>query len=262
MSFLNSNNSEFLSARITQKGRRAIAEGNFVIKYFQVGDSEFDYNFNQFTGTGTTPHEKVLAPMDKDAQVKYPYLVFSGDTVTTYGDPVQQSLTEIIKNDMGPAGFVSDYVTYDTEACTGTTINCTKQEVSLSVMSGSTSIQLPSDTAVNFNGCEYITVLFNNRTVNTTPTLTGNSTSLIYKVIDINENTDIITIDRVTPNFSTLTGYAQVICNSCSVEFDVPTTIAPPCHPNIPDPAMPHDPWNMEIVWTQNLQDYKVQMKI
>jgi hypothetical protein len=251
MSFLNSNNSEFLSARITQKGRRAIAEGNFVIKYFQVGDSEFDYNFNQFTGTGTTPHEKVLAPMDKDAQVKYPYFVFSGDTQTTYGDPVQQSLTETIKNDMGAAGFVSDYVTYDTEDCTGTTINCTKQEINLNVISGSTSIQLPSDTAVNFNGCQYITILFNNRTVNTIPTLTGNSTSLIYKVTNINEDTDVITIDRATPNFSTLTGYAQVICNSCSVEFDTPTTIAPPCHPNIPDPAMPHDSWNMEIVWTQ-----------
>jgi hypothetical protein len=52
MSFLNSNNSEFLSARITKKGRMAIAKGNFIIEYFQVGDSEFDYtsNFTEFTG--------------------------------------------------------------------------------------------------------------------------------------------------------------------------------------------------------------------
>ena len=64
MSFLNSNNSEFLTARITQKGRKSIAEGNFVISYFQIGDSEFDYNFTGFTGNGVTPHQKVLAPME------------------------------------------------------------------------------------------------------------------------------------------------------------------------------------------------------
>ena len=32
MSFLNSNNSDYLSARLTKKGRKSIAEGNFVIK--------------------------------------------------------------------------------------------------------------------------------------------------------------------------------------------------------------------------------------
>jgi hypothetical protein len=34
MSFLDSNNLEFLAARITQKGRNAIAKGNFKIDYF------------------------------------------------------------------------------------------------------------------------------------------------------------------------------------------------------------------------------------
>ena len=81
MSFLNSNNSEFLSARITKKGRQSIAEGNFNIKYFQIGDSEFDYNvkFGGFTGaiTGGTraPHQRILAPLDGDQHVKYPYLI-------------------------------------------------------------------------------------------------------------------------------------------------------------------------------------------
>ena len=35
MSFLNQNNAEFLSARLTQKGRKSIAEGDFQIKFFQ-----------------------------------------------------------------------------------------------------------------------------------------------------------------------------------------------------------------------------------
>jgi hypothetical protein len=40
MSFLNSSNSEYLSARITQKGRNSIAKGEFIINYFQIGDSD------------------------------------------------------------------------------------------------------------------------------------------------------------------------------------------------------------------------------
>ena len=46
MSFLNSNDSEYLSARITNVGRQMIAQGNFVITNFQIGDSEFDYQCN------------------------------------------------------------------------------------------------------------------------------------------------------------------------------------------------------------------------
>jgi hypothetical protein len=61
MSFLNNNNSEFLSARITQKGRNAIAKGNFNIEYFQIGDSEFDYTTAFSTLTGQTTHLKVMS---------------------------------------------------------------------------------------------------------------------------------------------------------------------------------------------------------
>ena len=49
MSFLSNNNSEFLSVRITQKGRNSIAKGSFNVSYFQIGDSEFDYT-SPFTG--------------------------------------------------------------------------------------------------------------------------------------------------------------------------------------------------------------------
>jgi len=49
MSFLNGNNSEYLSARLTQSGRRAIAKGDFKISYFSIGDSEFVYT-NPFSG--------------------------------------------------------------------------------------------------------------------------------------------------------------------------------------------------------------------
>ena len=73
MSFLSQNNAEFLSARLTQKGRKSIAQGDFQIKFFQVGDSEFDYTlpFDSLDGIGNNPQQNVLAPFDKDSQVLY-----------------------------------------------------------------------------------------------------------------------------------------------------------------------------------------------
>jgi hypothetical protein len=246
MSFLNSNNSEFLTARITQKGRKSIAEGNFVISYFQIGDSEFDYNFTGFTGNGVTPHQKVLAPMDKDAQVKYPYKLTSSESLT-YGNPIKQNTLDTIKNVMGPAGFVSDYVEYDSVDCTGTTIACEIQEISLSQVDGTNLLTVL--TGATYNGCEYVTILFNSRTCGEIPTLTGETNSLVYKITGITGNE--LAFDRIMPNFSSLSGYAQVICHNCDVEFGSDTTATTVCSPSPVDPSAAHDPWRMEIVWTE-----------
>ena len=114
MSFLSNNNSEFLSARITQKGRNSIAKGNFVISFFQIGDSEFDYTspFTGFTGLGGIQHQSVFSPFDKDSGIKYPYLLDTTDSATTFGVPIQVSTTDTIRNIMGPAGFVGKYIEY------------------------------------------------------------------------------------------------------------------------------------------------------
>jgi hypothetical protein len=246
MSFLNTNNSEFLTARITQKGRKAIAQGNFIISKFQIGDSEFDYNFTGYTGTGSTPSQKVLSPMDKDAQVKYP-LNYSGGTVP-YGQPISQEIAQTIHNNMGPAGFVSDYSPFNVSACTGTTIYCPVQEIPLTSISGTTGLTVNNGAV--YNKCQYITVLFNTRTACTDYTLTGNTTSLVYKIMNASGITsNVIYLDRPLPNLTGLTGYAQVICNDCNPELDRLTT-DPACAPAPTSPKGPHDPWQMDIVWT------------
>ena len=185
MSFLNSSNSEFLSARITSRGRNAIAKGNFNIEYFQIGDSEFDYTapFDNFTGLGSIPHQSVFSPMDKEGGIKYPYKIDNSATSTVYGVPVQMSTTDIIRNVMGPAGFVSEYKEYDPTDCTGTSIECTTQSISISNINGSSSITVP--TGSSFNNCEYITLVFSQfcGTDPNYPVITGQSSSLVYKVL-------------------------------------------------------------------------------
>ena len=243
MSFLDSNNLEFLAARITQRGRNAIAKGNFKIDYFQVGDSEYDYSLPFNVLTGHTTHQKVMAPFDKDSGVKYPFGLDS-NVITTYGVPVQNSLTTTIRNIMGPAGFVSNYLEYDAVECTGTTVECVADEVPLSSISGGTSISITDGE--EFQNCGYITLVFD-RFNGPTAVITGNTNSLVYKVLSISGNT--LNLDRALPNLSSLSGYAQVVCNSCEQEYPITATTASVCSPNDIDTTQQLNSWTLNVTW-------------
>jgi hypothetical protein len=68
MSFLNTGFTPTVSARLTKAGRNAIAKGDFLISYFSIGDSEYNYNLSGLTS------QRVFAPLDKNTHVKYPFL--------------------------------------------------------------------------------------------------------------------------------------------------------------------------------------------
>lgn len=248
MSFLSNNNSEFLSARITQKGRNSIAKGNFVISYFQVGDSEFDYTdpFTGMTGLSGVTHQSVFSPLDKEGGVKYPYKLDNSSS-TTYGIPIDNAVTETLRNVMGPAGFVTNYMDYDVTDCTGTSIECTTQLIPISGITGGTSLNVL--TGASFNDCEYITIAFTQfcGTDPLHPVISGQSNSLIYKVISVSGNT--ITVDRTLPDLSGCSGSAQVICNSCENEYPVEVTYNPNCRPVEIDPQQQLNPWTLNVVW-------------
>ena len=250
MSFLSNNNSEFLSVRITQKGRNSIAKGSFNIAYFQIGDSEFDYTspFDNFTGLNSQPFQMVLSPFDKEGGVKYPYKLDSSNTGSTvYGIPVQSSTTDTLRNVMGPAGFVTEYIDYDSSNCSGTSVECETQQISLSAMTGDNSVVVL--TGASFNDCEYITIVYGGFCGNDPnhPVITGETNSLIYKITGVTGNT--LYLDRPTPNFSGCTGPAQVVCNSCENEYPVSVTYNPNCRPAEIDPTQQLNSWTMNVVW-------------
>jgi hypothetical protein len=252
MAFLTENNSEFLSARVTKKGRNSIAKGKFVISYFQIGDSEFDYTlpFGYYNGSFKSEFQRVFAPNDKETVVKYPYKIDTTVTTTTYGVPVQNSYTDILRNVMGPAGFVSQYLEYDDVDCTGTKVMCTTDRINLSTLNGQSRIDVISGNT--FRTCEYITLVFGEfgGTDPDVPIITGQSNSLIYKIINITGNT--IFLDRPTPNLSTLTGFAQVVCNKCLLEFPENVTPNDVCLPKPSDSLNQQDPWRLNVVWGEN----------
>jgi hypothetical protein len=255
MSFLNSNNAEFLSARITQKGRNAIAKGNFKIDYFQIGDSEFDYT----SITGLT-NQKVFSPLDKESGVKYPYLITSGGT--SYGIPFQNSTIESLRNVMGPAGFVSSYSDNG-----NTTVECYNNILPYSGITGGTSVRLhisgatvDNNTGVTFNNSEYVTIIFDELSANNV--INSNSNSLIYKVLSVTTVTgatisgvttvyQTLTLDRNTPNLTSLTGNATIISNNCEQEYPISetSTISDLCLPAPTDNMGQLNPWTLNVVW-------------
>ncbi len=240
MSFLNNNDSKFLSVRITKKGRNAIARGNFNINYFQVGDSEYDYTipYTGYTGILGVPGQRVFAPFDRESGVKYPYKIDSSSDATTFGVPVQNAgVPEKIRNVMGPAGPISNYIEYDSGS--GTTIECSSESILISQLDGSNNITVTS--GVTYSDCEYITIALGTMGGSPTPVITGNSNSFIYKISGITGND--IYLDRNLPNLNGLgvSGNARVICNYCENEYS-------PCSASV-DYQGQLNPWSLNVVW-------------
>ena len=233
MSYLQGSSPENLSARITDKGRKKIAEGNFKISYFQIGDSEYDYAFSEFDGLDGRPLQKVLTPMDRDNLVKYPYKI-SESTIsgTTFGTTVSTPVTDTVRNNVGPAGYVSAY-----NSVTGSTIMCLYSEVNISNINGTNSLTV-TDGSI-FTGSTFITVMFGE--INGSNFIVDSSSSLVYQVMNIAGN--VLTLDRPMPDLSSLSGTVSVICNDCS------QLLSDVCNPSSPD--VQQDAWNLSTVWSK-----------
>lgn len=246
MSFLSPNNAEYLSARITKRGRNAIAQGNFVISYFQIGDSEFDYTdpFSGFTGILGTPSQRVLAPVDYESGVKYPYSLDISGT-TTFGIPVLNPNPNRIplRNAMGPAGFIGEYQT------TGATIECGIQQINATGLTGTNRLNVLSGNTYQVG--DFITLAYNQFD---NSVYSGYSNSLVFKVTNISGNT--LTLDRNTPIITGITNMMEVISNKCNIEFPNAPTVG--CIPQLPDNLAQHDSWTMNIVWGDKPIGYDV----
>jgi len=258
MSFLDKNNSEYLTARITNKGRNAIAKGDFDIKYFTIGDSEFNYSseFSGITGnvTTSTVSQGVLYPLDRDGHIKYPLKYENNSTI--YGTPITGSTTETIRNAMGPAGFVSSYLPYNSSTPTGVTVECLSNQISITEINGTNVISVTKPTGTTYSDCQYISLVFNQfNNTGDKPIVSSKSTSYVYRIISLtgatSGTTQNITLDRKLPDLSYMGGSVNVICNKCEMEFSTLSDVDNNCIPQLPDNLAQHNPWTLNNIWSQ-----------
>jgi hypothetical protein len=113
MAYIIKNTSGLINTRLTDVGRRNIAQGNFNISYFQIGDSEVSYDaaqgynivnnnilmpaFNAQNNTNSNVNQQ---------NIKYPYYVEGGNG-NTYGIPYLDETNQVqqIYNSAGVKGF-------------------------------------------------------------------------------------------------------------------------------------------------------------
>jgi hypothetical protein len=213
MSFLDTNYKGFtIATRLTQKGRESIANGNFVITHFAVGDSEYSYS-------GSTTGQTIMAPFDDYGNVKYPLSYVSGSL--PYGIPVSLVEMEECSNVMGPAGFISgSYITSSYETVNSFTGNTN----SITVATGS-----------NYQTGSFITLAFNGNKLNNN-LITGQTNSLVYKVTATGSTS--ITLDRTIPTLPSTK--VVVIQNDDEFENPIPTGT-----------TAQHNPWTLNVVWDE-----------
>jgi len=217
MSFLDTNYSGIIATRLTQKGRESIANGNFVISHFAVGDSEYSY-------VDSTTGSLVFSPFDDYGNVKYPIQYTSGST--PYGVPISEMTTVECSNVMGPAGFVSgslddNFVIKTTYETISSFTGLTNQ---LNVINGS-----------NYGVGDFVTLVLNLNKINTSlDTITGNTNSQIYKITATGSTT--VTLDRTTQ----LLPSGNVILIPNEEDFQNPLKL---------DTTEQQNSWSMNVVW-------------
>lgn len=191
MAYIKKNIEPLVHTKITDYGRRKMSETTLSqIKYFQVGDSEINYNHDVTQKRdGKSMGHTVLRAKDKENTIKYPIPPTTGDC-NTFGvvKPMHREYEVEEEFHYG--------VTRQNE------VNTPKFSVCLpkNVFNGTNQIVSQTDIT-----CEYILVYFGEFENNE---LTTNELMVWYKVIDFN-GIDTYTLDRNTPDFSYITDTSQ-----------------------------------------------------
>lgn len=113
MGYIIKGNQGLVVTRLTDVGRRKISQGNFNVSYFQVGDSEVnyqevpeDYDFSNamILEPAFNAQNNSGVPQSTKNEVKYPFYL-QGTSGVTYGIPYQASGIDEVFNTASPAGF-------------------------------------------------------------------------------------------------------------------------------------------------------------
>ena len=94
MAFIEKKNPTVLKVKITSKGRDLLSQGKLNFKYFELGDSEIDYNYANLIGIDNYK-PLILVPLDKNPKILSH--IYSGSTTgNTYTPVVENNYKQYI----------------------------------------------------------------------------------------------------------------------------------------------------------------------
>ena len=231
MAFIEKKSPTVLKVKITSKGRDLLSQGKLNFKYFEIGDSEIDYNFINTGNTNTSDTIAIdnykpllLVPLDKNHNILSH--IYSGSTTGS---------TFVPANVNYPKQYISTTSVTDIGFFSGNTIltdsNHVKQssiQIDIDSVNGGNSINLyKSSTYINSSpepeiGDILMIKWINKRGTNSNNNLITNNTPIpyiFYKITGITSgtlaaNNLIIKVDRELPNYSLVSGSAGKIAGA------------------------------------------------
>lgn len=259
MAYIIKNTTGLINTRVTDAGRRKMSQGNFVIKYFQVGDSEICYTclptYNHSDNFIFEPcfnsHNSTGAPENNKQYVKYPIYV---DTVSgnTYGIPFMDSTYDSVFNAASPRGFFTGAPgSFQKIVLSSHTLN---SNFTANIAGGNTVSLIPSSCDPNPGGTavdgDFITIYFGD------PNCTSvdpNFPSMTYRVIGGG-----LTVDRDLPTYSSINSRVFMFPSGLTPYYDSYTP-SPHWYDDVIDfesvcttDAFDVKIWNMNIPWTES----------
>lgn len=192
MAYLNKNIQALIDLKITDKGRELISTGQFCdIKYFQIGDSEYDYtNEDIFNRNSQLETQRVLRAKDKDTDIKYPIPV--GDLNSenlkclTYGAVVENHSQETVSQKMNRFGITN-----------GISINSPQHVgIDISLFDGTKILPITGVSVGDYLMIKYPPVPSND--------IDNDGLILWYKVMKTSQTA--VELDRVLPDYTNFFG--------------------------------------------------------
>ena len=238
-------------SRITDVGRRKISQGNFNIKYFQIGDSEINYGGLQLNGVQNetlasqsqvlepsyNAQNNVGNPQSNKNEIKYPFYL-KGSSGLTYGIPYEASSIDDVFNTASPLGFfnITNNISY-APIFTSITYN-SRFYIGNTSSIGNTNILTLTQTVAcsNLSGtisAGTIVTLFFKASSSNVPAGCSNFFDsrgyvvLTYKVLDISLSPTQIVLDRNLPDLTQYNGIGYVFFYYGKLRdgFDSPTPL-------------------------------------
>jgi len=218
MAFIEKKDPIVINIKLTSKGRELLSQGLLDFKYFAVGDSEMDYEFNASVEANDTEYSafdsSILKPVDKNPQIiSFISRNLSGDSYVLM--PSVPISAYSVENQVEPIGFFTNSgATFITDS------NHVKQPdamVQVNTLTGGSStynLRLLKAPTYGTSGAEpqvgdilFIKWTFGDSTTGTSVNKDYPTPNLFYRIDSVNtgslgSGSVQITVDRQLPNFT------------------------------------------------------------
>ncbi len=215
MSYIINNTNAFVSIKLTEIGRQLLAMGQLSFSYWGIGDSELNYEREAIVDANPTDvslsgSSKILRPVDRQPNIKY-YI-----TPTGVASPLQNInssnlnvVKAVVNNSALERGFF-DNSGFGYTTATGSTYTPFKTSINNAKLTGGTTLDLATSTSAITVGDILLLKVSNTASGNVSLTETTRALpNLWYKIQAL--TTSGVTLDRITPNYSSQVTTSQVI---------------------------------------------------